>query len=138
MAVLVEGISVIVRRATIDEKFPGGWEAFKGIVPNRTLCSDDEVARVGFLSAEDVQSFVAVLEEAGFQFVSEGTAVDIAVADQKAGFTANCSWAEFGHIELGSPDREISACRLAGSSYNQLVAPAGWQYEGSLSESLRG
>ena len=29
MAVLVEAISVIIRRSAIDSKFPGGFEAFE-------------------------------------------------------------------------------------------------------------
>jgi hypothetical protein len=40
MAVLVEAISVIIKRTAIDEKWPGGWEAFVRDVPNRTLCFD--------------------------------------------------------------------------------------------------
>jgi hypothetical protein len=34
MAVLVEGISVIVRRDAIERKLKGGWATFVGAVPN--------------------------------------------------------------------------------------------------------
>jgi hypothetical protein len=37
MAVLVEAISVIVRRDAIDGAFDGGWRGFVSSVPNVTL-----------------------------------------------------------------------------------------------------
>ena len=58
MSVLVEGISVIIKRKKIDEMFPGGWDAFVEDVPNRTLCADDELARVGFMSSPDAEAFI--------------------------------------------------------------------------------
>jgi len=50
MAVLVEAISVVVRRDAIDRSFGGGWRAFVSCVPNTTLSTDDQLARVGFTS----------------------------------------------------------------------------------------
>jgi len=46
MTVLVEGISVIIKREVIERKFPGGWQDFVKDVPNQTLCADDELARI--------------------------------------------------------------------------------------------
>ncbi len=63
MAVLVEGISLVVRLEALQEKIPGGWEAFRSSVPNSTLCADGEVARVGFMSPADVEAFVRVRTE---------------------------------------------------------------------------
>lgn len=50
MAVLVEGISAVIRRKAIDAKLAGGWPRFVAEVPNATLCADDNLARVGFMS----------------------------------------------------------------------------------------
>ena len=47
MAVLVEAISVIVRRPAIDERFNGGWPAFLQAIPNRMGCHGNDLARVG-------------------------------------------------------------------------------------------
>jgi hypothetical protein len=49
MAVLIEGLSVVVRCASIEAKHPGGHTAFACEVPNGTLCADGELARVGFM-----------------------------------------------------------------------------------------
>ena len=45
MAVLVEGISVIVRRDAIEEKIRGGLSAFLATVPNGTCCMDADLVR---------------------------------------------------------------------------------------------
>jgi hypothetical protein len=54
MAVLVEAISVVVRRDAIDRSYEGGWVAFVSSVPNATLCTDDQLARVGFMDPKAV------------------------------------------------------------------------------------
>jgi hypothetical protein len=132
MAVLVEAISAIVRVQTIHERYPGGWEAFVLKVKNRTLCSDNELTRVGFMTPEDCKRFVEELESFGIVFRRDGHAWDIVVADQMSGFTVPCEWADFGRIELGS-GQTVSAVQLKGATNRQLFYPEGWKYEGSLS-----
>lgn len=87
MAVLVEAISVIVRRDAITARFSGGWHQFLAIVPNSTMCSDEDLARVGFMSPPDIEAFVRRLEKGGLTFVRDGQAVDIVVVDQMRGPT---------------------------------------------------
>ena len=58
MAVLVEAISVVVRRDAIGARYPGGWRGFLSIVPNSTLCADDDLVRVGFMAPPDVEAFI--------------------------------------------------------------------------------
>ena len=53
---------------SINEKFPCGWIGFKDHVPNQTLCADNELARVGFMTPEDVKNFVGALECAGLVY----------------------------------------------------------------------
>jgi hypothetical protein len=137
MAVLVEGISVIIRRKAIEEKFPGGWEAFVDDVPNDTLCADDELARVGFMSPDDVKAYIRHLEEFGFRYLEQGRAADLVVGDQLQGPAAPCDWGQFGHVTVGQdPRQRVAACRAAGSTVNMLIHPDWWQYEGSLSQTL--
>jgi hypothetical protein len=65
MAVLVEAISVVLRRASIARSYPGGWDGFVEAVPNTTLCYDDDIARVGFMSPPDVERYVTDLQRCG-------------------------------------------------------------------------
>ena len=133
MAVLVEAISVIVRVQAIHHRYPGGWDAFLQVHPNRTLCSDKELARVGFMIPDDCQSAVDDLGHCGIIFLKEGRSHDLVVADQLRGFTVPCDWADFGRVEIG-PGQIVSAAQLRGSTSLQVCCPEGWKYEGSLSQ----
>lgn len=144
MAVLVEAISVIVRRDAIVTKYHGGWQTFVADVPNSTLCADDDIARVGFLNPADVEAFVEHLERNGLRFLDHGKAFDLAIADQQRGLTTKCDWLEFARLGCGD-EGKVSACwlfdgprigwgvHMRGTSM-QLVTPAGWKFGGSLSQ----
>jgi hypothetical protein len=134
MPVLIEAISVVVRRDAVDAKFPGGFETFMGWVSNKTLCADADLARVGFMAPEDVKHFITELEAQGLIYLREGSSLDIAVIDQQRGFTAPCDWAETGRIESGSVGGSVLACRFVGSSEEIFITPDGWVFEGSLSQ----
>jgi hypothetical protein len=123
MSVLIEAISVVMRADELLKKFPGGWDAFKGIVPNQTLCADNEIVRVGFMTPQDVESFIKKLQLVGLEFLRDGEAIDIAVVDQTRGLTSKCAWLEFGHVNMDGSGPRIAACRIVGSRVNQVVTP---------------
>ena len=145
MAVLVEAISVIARRDAIDEKYPGGWNAFVDAAPNGTLCFDDQIARVGFMVPEDVEQFVGCLVQSGLTFLVDSKAQDLVVVDQQSGPTTECNWLEFGRIPFKNSGGTVSACwffdvpRTISGMYMPIepmnfATPLGWQFEGSLSD----
>lgn len=144
MAVLVEGISAIVRLDRVAEKYPNGRDAFFGDVPNSTLCHDEKIARAGFLSPREVKDYIELLESRGLVFLEEGRATDVAVVDQQRGISVPCDWLEFGRIPFGETGEKVGVCWLfegprkghglhfEGKSMSFAV-PIGWEYEGSLS-----
>ena len=134
MAVLVEAISVIVRRPAIAERFEGGWPAFQRAIPNATGCHDDDLARVGFMTPTDVGAFVSMLEAGGLIFRRDGQAVDFAVVDQLHGPTVPAPWLEVATVELFNPPIKVRACWPAGQKLGGIAMPAGWKFEGSLSD----
>ena len=136
MAVLIEATSVVVRVDALLQKFSGGWDAFKSVVPNQTLCADNEIVRVGFMSPQDVELFIKKLQDEGLEFLREGQAIDIAVADQMRGLTSACPWLEFGQVDMSGKGQRVAACRLLGSQLTQVVTPPGWKFEGSLSSTF--
>lgn len=137
MAVLVEAISVIIRVTAIHQKYPGGWEAFKRIIPNQTMCADDELIRLGFMTPDAVKAFVSSLQKSGLEFLKDGKAIDVAVADQMRGLTSKCHWAEFGRINLGGKqNQKVGACLLVDSQLIQVVMPPDWKFEGSQSQTF--
>jgi hypothetical protein len=146
MAVLVEAISVIVRRDAIDEKYRGGWTAFVGTGPNGTLCYDDQIARVSFMAPDAVERFVDHLRREGLEFLDHGIAQDLVVVDQQKGPTTACQWLEFGRVPFENSGGSVSVCwffdlpRTSGSGMYMpiqpmtIAIPHGWQFAGSLSE----
>ena len=134
MAVLIEAISVVLRRAAIERAFPGGWSHFTDYVPNATLCADSDLARVGFMSPSDVKSFVDALEELGLHYIRDGAAVDLVVVDQQRGPAVPCGWLEYGHLSLGEAGNRVAAARDPTSSSDTLATPEGWSFSGSLSD----
>jgi hypothetical protein len=135
MAVLVEAISVVVRADALLQAFHQDWAAFVRSVPNKTMCADGELVRVGFMVPADVEQYVTALGTRGLVYVDRGAAKDLVVVDQLRGPACPCRWAEFGNIELdGDPQRRVAACRLKGSTSHTLMKPEGWQFEGSLSQ----
>lgn len=109
MAVLVEANSAIVRIQAVHDRYAGGWPAFADSVPNNTLCSDSEVARVGFMDPNDCQAFIGDLERHGLAFLREGRCQDVAVAIQTTGLTIPYDWLEFGYVEE-HPGKELRPC----------------------------
>ena len=133
MAVLVEGISVIIRQDRIIEAFDGDWDAFETLLPNDTLCGDNELMRVGFLSPSDVEGFVECLGIYGLVHLDAGRSIDIVIADQQFGFSAPCDWAEMVSTTWDeNPAKSIPACRLKGSQLKILGHPEDWTWDGSL------
>jgi hypothetical protein len=146
MAVLVEAISVVVRRDAIDQSLAGGWAAFVDGAPVRTLCTDGQLVRVGFLDPKHVEAFVEKLKAGGLVFLRCNSPVDFVVVDQQRGPTMECDWLEFAHIPFGGPSKRVAMCwfmeskRLEVSGIHVpaqnfgLATPEGWTFEGSMSE----
>jgi hypothetical protein len=133
MAVLIEAISVVMRGSALEEKYPGGWSAFERDPPNRTLCADGELVRVGFMDPREVAAFVARLKGHGLVFAGDAEDSDFVVIDQNRGPTTACPWVEASRVYLDdAKSRRITVAYLVGSTSPGFVSPDGWSYEDSL------
>lgn len=139
MAVLIEGISVVIRSEAIASIYEGGEAAFNTTIPNGTYCTDGELARVGFMSPDDVRAFVERLEQKGLRYAdTTGSAVNIVVVDQQTGFRADCTWARFLRVEVDNdPTHRVAICQLIPTRVQGLAVPANWSYANSLSARYR-
>lgn len=136
MPVLIEAHSIVVRCAAIHKRYPGGWDRFAWEVPNRTLCSDEEIARVGFMSPVDAQAYANHLVSRRLRYYENGAVLDLAPVFQLSGLTVPCAWLQSGRIYLDTCGQaaSVACCRLSGGSSVQLATPANWKYQGSLSQ----
>jgi len=131
MPVLVEALSVVIKAERLKAVYPGGWDAFVADAPNDTLCSDGTVARLGFMTLDDVRACIRGLEALGLVHLRDGLAQDLVVVDQQRGPVDRCDWVEFGRVRLDEGD--VSVCRLIGTTDDTFVTPANWTYQDSLS-----
>ena len=86
------------------------------------------------MTPADVEAFVSELEAGGLIFRREGKAGDFAVVDQLRGPTVPAPWLEVAKVELFEPKLKVCACWLAGQKLDGIAMPAGWKFEGSLSD----
>jgi len=131
--VIVEGLSVIVKVADLELRYPGGFVGFGQDVPNKTLCTDGELARVGFMSPADLEGFVRHLQRRGMHFRRNGRVADVAVVDQLRGLTVPCDWLEIHKVTHDGGT--VAAGALKGGAATGVAAPDGWQFSESLSRS---
>lgn len=131
--VLVEGFSVLVRVDAIHRRLPGGWPAFRALVPNRTLCADAELARVGFMGEDEAMGFADKLEKLGLKHLWEGRAIDMVVVDQVRGPLAPCDWLALQQVKLTPTGSRIQAACIKGGRITSVAVPLGWRYGSSLS-----
>ncbi|MBU2055811.1 MAG: hypothetical protein KKC25_12740 [Proteobacteria bacterium] len=134
MAVLIEAISVVIRLETIVEKYPGGIDQYVTDCPTRTLCTDEEIVRVGFMDPVDMRSFIENLEGLGFNYLEDEEFDEIAVVDQFDGIYLPCSWLEYLKLVIFEGDIRVAICKRKGASLGDVAFPRGWNYETSLSK----
>lgn len=136
MPVLVEATATLIRADAIERKCIGGWAGFEQNLPTERVCADDELVSVMLIDPPDVTAFANSLKALGLTFDWQGEPVDVAFADQKRGLITPCDWLEFSSINIGigGTGPSVAMARMAGSQSHELRLPAGWHYQGSLTE----
>jgi tetratricopeptide (TPR) repeat protein len=135
MAVLVEAISVIVRKSAIADRYPHGIDGFRHSAPNATFCEDESLVRVGFMVPDDAREYIEQLEACGLVYFENDRAVDIVVADQTGGLLVECDWAKF--VRMPCPSGEmVAACTSSDDAAEGFAAvPRDWIYDRSFTNS---
>jgi hypothetical protein len=131
MAVLIEALSVIVKVSVLEARYPGGLDGFIDDCPNATFCSDDRLARVGFLDPRDVAAFLAYLGNVGLVLFDREGWRDVAVVDQLAAEQAiPCAW-----LAIGPCDDGLLGARALDPDEGpgDIWVPGGWRLDGSIS-----
>ena len=134
MAVLVEAVSVVVRRDSIDQRLAGGWEAFVAAVPTAQFCYDSEIARVGFMADADAETFVAHLRALGLLAGTSSTETDVCIIEQLGRSGVPADWLGVSRLSTPEIGGEVAVAFLKGTTETRVVMPGGWKFEGSASQ----
>ena len=143
MAVLIEAWSVLVRRDAIEQRIEGGWSNFLSLIPNRTLCTDGKLARVGFMSWDDAEEFVQRVADAGLDASNESQWLDLTIVNQLEGPTGPTPWLRTSHVNL-APDQKILVGWISSRPVpdgvmtvpTDVAVPDGWTYETSITANM--
>ena len=148
MAVLVEGLSVVVRNDALLRKFHGGPRRFQEGLQDESICFDNDLTCIHLRSPDEVERFIGWCESMGLTFALGGKAADIVVLDQRQGPTLQCNWIAHSVLEVddGESKCRVRICWVAGENYLvsgtrvpslqfDIQTPVGWRVKGSLSES---
>ena len=148
MAVLVEGLSVVVRNAALDKKFQGGAAMFQDGLCNEAICFDNDLTCVHLRSPDEVGAFIGWGEGMGLTAARNGECVDIVVIDQRQGPTLKCNWIAHSVLEVDDGDMKcmVRVCWLSSDRHPgfgtrvpslqfDIAMPPGWRVSGSLSQS---
>lgn len=134
MAVLIEAVSVVVRRDAIESKIAGGWSSFSAAVPTAQFCYDNEIARVGFMAEADAETFLSHLRALGLVVAAPTTDTDVCVVEQLGRSGAPATWLAVSRLSTPEIGGEVAVAFLKGTSETRVVMPGGWKFEGSPSQ----
>jgi len=133
MSVLVEAISLVIRRAALDQKFEGGTNAFLSYCASRLssehryACSDDHLVCLSYYTNDAADRGAVPLLGAGLIEIENDEFADFAVIDQHYGPVLDCRWLEWSRDPAG-----FTSAWLAGELPGELTTPQGWTVEQSL------
>jgi tetratricopeptide repeat protein len=139
VGVLIEGVNVVIRNATVEERLDGGMNEYERRCPNSEFCTDGEICRVGFMVPSDARAYIETLGSLGFCPPTPLGSPDVALIIQPDGLVFPCDWLDIGSVEIGD-GQSAEMAWLKGTMPSTLVAPPNWT-PGSLrqvsSEQLR-
>ncbi len=58
MAVQITFFSMIIKKTTLDEKYPGGVAQYREDCPNQTYHEDDYLTCVAYMSGDDLFDYI--------------------------------------------------------------------------------
>jgi uncharacterized membrane protein (UPF0127 family) len=129
MPILVEGVTVVVPRAVLDARWPGGAQAFLEAQPRFRRCADDALAAVTCERGAEAEALLDALEGAGLRIAARAEWVDAAVAWQRMRPERWCAWLELARVRAAGG--HVLAARAAGSDRTEVAVPEGWTFADS-------
>jgi hypothetical protein len=127
VSVLIEDVTLVVRRQRLELAYPGGVEAFLRAVRSlparpRFACDHDGMlVNVSFSDADALEAAAVLLEAHWLIAFHETREQDFVSVDQRSGPTLPCSWLNWERFT-----NAFTVAWVAGSPPGPLVIPEGW------------
>ena len=140
MAVLVEMISVIIKRDSIENNLPSNkYLTLMDYILQNPSCMDEDMLCIHMNSPALTSSFVDFSQECHLDWGK-----DFIIVDQNDGPTTDCEWIQFTHVGADEPiaigvffdgAKDFGDGLYIKDKDNFGVAvPQIWEYEGSMSQ----
>lgn len=132
MSVLVESPSLIVRRAALDVRYPGGMNGFlrdMELPEHRALrtCVDSHLVCASFLLTMHARRVADKLVTLGLKHIVDGQCVELVIVGSDNVLDTTCPWMETRTHRDGYTHAWLAACEPG-----ELSAAQGWDYERAL------
>ncbi len=133
MSVLIEALTLVVRKQGLERAYPGGTAAFLAAAralarPPRFACEGDEhFVNVSFYDPEHMRPCLELLRAHGLGRIEDDAFVDAACVDQIFGPTRGCDWLRWAEDEDG-----ITRAWLATEEPRELATDDQWTAARSL------
>lgn len=125
MSVLIEALTVVVQRASLERAHPDGADAVRaqlgsGEIGARWVTADDHLVAASFLP-EQLPGALQLLMGLGLTVIDDERYVDVAIVDHLLGLNWACEWLEWQPPHAG----RYSVAWLAGAEAGELAIPNG-------------
>src|SRR5690349_1234895 len=103
MSLLVEAISVVILRSSLEKKYPGGTSGFlcrlasQRSSEHRYVCSDSHLVCRSYFTPVATDRSAEPLLNAGLTDIATNVFIDFAIVDQHYGPALQCSWLAWNH-----------------------------------------
>lgn len=108
MPVLIEGVSVLIKKGSIYERYQGGYGRFVyDLQDQASLCESDHLVRIGFDTHELARQYLQLLVARGLKIMllneENPNNTDAMLVDQVFGPSFRVYWLDFIHLDA-NPD----------------------------------
>ncbi len=142
MAVLIEMISIIIKRDSIEKNLPSNqYLTLMDYVLQNPSCMDEDILCIHMNGPILTSNFVDFSKECDLDWGE-----DFIIVDQNNGPTTNCEWIQFTHIGADEPMAigvffdepkdfgDALYIYLKDKDTFRVAVPQAWKYEGSMSQ----
>ena len=129
MSVLIEAMSLVVPRILLDDRYPGGAEAYirnlnRPSSEARYAIADQHLVCASYFDIHSAERAALPLLDHGFVELDNETFHDFAIVEQEEGPTRACLWLMWSHDRTG-----LTRAWFSGAGAGELVTPEAWAPE---------